>query len=259
MDPIDATDELSEKIKNNLIKAVQVIPGLIQGGVDIIYDKKTERYAVLEINTRPSISNHLYPVKGNAHKIPKAIIDHYFPETIGNYLSETTPKYYFDYIFVKDYLLNNRLKNFTLRSHPYEPNLISKTIEFQSRKDLTELKQMIRNNFHKLMFNGEMNQISLNKFELIIAGNNQDIEYFIDQIKSEKYITKVQSKNYHGPVKIGFSFNDKYKGGTLLGENNTEEKIRELEEEIIQMKNSRVWKITSPLRKLIKKSKKVNT
>ncbi len=262
-DPIDATDELSEELKDNLVKAVQAIPGLTQGGIDIIYDKKTERYAILEINTKPSIRNHLFPIKGNAHEIPKAIIDYYFPETEGNYLSERTPKYYFDYLFVTEYLLNNRLKKFTLPSHPYEPNLISKIIRFQSGYDLTKLKNLIRRNFHKLKFNGEMNLIDTNKYELIVAGNYQDVEQFIDFLKSKKFINNVEDESFQGGVRLGYTFNNKYpeyNAVTLMNENELlssieekSKKIKELENEINQLKNSKSWNVTAPLRKLSRK------
>ncbi|RHW35509.1 ATP-grasp domain-containing protein [Oceanobacillus profundus] len=274
-DPIDATHELSEDLKENLVKAVQAIPGLIQGGVDVIYDKESGRYAILEINTKPSIRNHLYPIKGNAHEIPKSIIDYYFPETKGKYLSETTPKYYFDYSFVKEYLQNNRLKKFTLPTHPYEPNLISKLITFQSDHELAKLKQMIRTNFHKLKFNGEMNLISTDQYEIILAGNYQDVEQFIDFLKSKKFISNVQNEHYQGGVRVGYSFNYKPSEeetvtdaeGTsslspieekdiLASIEEKDKRIKELENEIIQLKNSKSWTVTAPLRKLSKKLNK---
>ncbi|WP_164218463.1 ATP-grasp domain-containing protein [Virgibacillus sp. YIM 98842] len=258
-DPIDATDELPEEIKNNLVKAVKAIPGLIQGGVDVIYDKKTGRYAILEINTKPSIRNHLYPIKGNAHEIPKAIIDYYFPETKGNYLSKTTPKYYFDYLFVTKYIRNNRLEKFTLPPHPYEPNLDSKLISFKSNKELTRVKQLIRSTFHKLKFNGEMNLIRSGEYELIVAGNYQDIDFFIDKLRSNRLLSEVQFYNYAGPVRIGFTFNNKSMSDPLrlIEENeNLNKKVKQLEKELNQLKNSKSWKITSPLRKLKRKREK---
>lgn len=273
-DPIDATDELPKELRDNLVKAVQAIPGLIQGGVDVIYDKKSERYAILEINTKPSIRNHLFPIKGKAHEIPKAVIDYYFPETKGKYLSETTPKYYFEYAYVKEDLLNNRLKKFTLPSHPYEPNLISKLIKFQSDHELTKLKKMIRTNFHKLKFNGELNLIDTDKYELIVAGNYQDVEQFIDFLKSKKFISNVKEESYQGGVKLGYTFNYKHfedNSDTPTEENSVssieeknilssikekDKKIEELEKEITQLKNSKSWTVTAPLRKLNRKLNK---
>src|SRR5690625_2525513 len=200
-DPIDATHELTEDLKENLVRAVKAIPGLIQGGVDVMYDKSSGRYAILEINTKPSIRNHLFPLQGKAHEIPKAMIDYYFPKTKGKYLSDTTPKYYFDYSVVKEHIQNNRLKNLALPNYPYEPNLTSKKITFKSENDIKNIKQMLRRNFHKLKFNGEMTPIDINKYELTIAGNYQDIAYFIDVLKSKRFITDVQHEDYDGGIR----------------------------------------------------------
>lgn len=255
-DPIDATDELSEELKKNLVKAVQAIPGLIQGGVDVIYDRETGKYAILEINTKPSIRNHLFPIKGNAHEIPKTIIDYYFPETVGKYLNDTTPKYYFDYLFVKEYLQNNRLKKFTLPKHPYEPNLISKLIKFESDRDLTRLKRMIRNNFQKFKFNGELILSGTDKYKIIVAGNYQDVEYFIEYLKGRKYIRNVTDEEFSGGVRIGFTFKNKHIENPMGLIEEKDNKIKELENEIKQIKNSNSWKLTAPLRKLMSKVRK---
>ena len=249
-DPIDATQELPEDVKKDLVQAVKSVPGLLQGGVDVIYDKSTGRHAVLEINTRPSIRNHLYPIKGKAHPIPRAIIDYYFPETTGIDYSETTPRYYFDYVFVKEHILNNRLKSFTLPDHPYEPNLISRKIEFYSKQEIDKLQKFVRRRFHKMLFNGELNLVKKNRYEITIAGNSQDVAYFIDQLKSKKYISKVKESPYTKPIRVGFTFNDHYIGDSkmLKKVSQKDKEIRKLKKEITKMKDSKSWKLTAPLR-----------
>src|SRR5699024_884134 len=54
-DPIDITDQLTLHIKDIAIKAVNSIPGLIQGGVDVIVDNNDNVRAVLEINEQPGL------------------------------------------------------------------------------------------------------------------------------------------------------------------------------------------------------------
>lgn len=257
-DPIDATDDLPEDFKKNLVKAVEAIPGLIQAGVDVIYNKRTEEYAILKIISKPSIKNHLFPLKGKSRNIPKAIIDYYFPETIGKYLSDTTPKYFFDYLFVKEYLQNNRVKKFTLPDHPYEPNLISKLIKFESDMDLNKVKRMIRKKFHKFKFNGEMNLSNENKYEIIVAGNYQDVERFIDSLKEKKYIKNVEDENFFGGVRIGFTFNYKQMENSKVLLKEKDRKIKELEKRIKQIENSKSWRLTAPLRTIVSKIKKYN-
>ncbi|MCG7333031.1 ATP-grasp domain-containing protein [Salinicoccus roseus] len=276
-DPIDATEELTEDLKKNLIRAVNSIPGLIQGGVDVIYDKRSQNYAILEINTKPSIRNHLFPISGKAHEIPKAMIDYYFPETKGKYLSTTTPKYYFDYMVVKEHIQNNKLKNLTLPSHPYEPNLVGKLFTFTSSTNVINLRQMIRRYFHKFKFNGEMKRIDSNQYVLIFAGNYQDIKEFINLLKSRKSIENAYLEDYNEGIRLGFTFEDNYQEKSQISNSrrnsvrrekkfntsNDDKKIKnykkalsELEKEIEEIKRSKSWKITAPMRKLRKKLKK---
>ena len=82
---VDVTDLFSDEMKNNLIKVIGALPGMIQGEVEFHYDQDTEDYSIYAINGRPGIRNYLYPIHGEARPIPKAIIDYYFPETKGNY------------------------------------------------------------------------------------------------------------------------------------------------------------------------------
>ncbi|MFC4025030.1 hypothetical protein ACFOUV_14645 [Oceanobacillus longus] len=249
-DAIDATDELPDHLNNDLVKAVKAIPGLTQAGVEVVYNKEKGDYLILGINTNPSIKNHLFPIKGNAHLIPKAIIDYYFPETKDNYLNQTTPKYYFDFHFVKDYLLNNRLEMFTIPSYPYEPNLNSKKIKFNSEIDLLKIDRMIQNVFHQYNFNGELSLVSFNEYELSVAGNYQDIANFIDDLSSKQEISNLASEDYNGPIRIGYTFNNEVTDSKDLAK-----EIANLKREKEMLINSKSWKITAPLRKIFNKIK----
>lgn len=83
-DPIDVTDELPNSIKEIAIKAINAIPGLYHGGVDIIVNEHLppeEGAVVIELNPTAQIGGILYPIQGKARDIPAAIIDYYFPET----------------------------------------------------------------------------------------------------------------------------------------------------------------------------------
>src|SRR5699024_7489480 len=99
-DAVNVTDKLSSKMKELAISAVKAIPGLPHGGVDMLIDLENDEGIVNEVNSRAQISNHVFPVKGEAVDIPKMIIDYYFPETKGNYVSNIP--YYYDYKPVLD-------------------------------------------------------------------------------------------------------------------------------------------------------------
>src|SRR5699024_10713414 len=80
-DSVDVTHELSDNIKRIAISAVNAIPDLIYAGVDMLVNLEEDTGVVNEVNSKPQISNHVFPVEGSAVDIPKKIIDFYFPET----------------------------------------------------------------------------------------------------------------------------------------------------------------------------------
>ncbi|MEN2466410.1 acylphosphatase [Ornithinibacillus sp. JPR2-1] len=93
-DPIEATDELSEGVRQIAVDAFKALPDIPHGGVDIIVDPVSkDKGVVLEINATAEIGFHLFPLRGKAKDVPGAIIDYYFPETVGKPRSN----FYFDY------------------------------------------------------------------------------------------------------------------------------------------------------------------
>ena len=279
-DPVDVTDIFSDAMKNKLVKITDFLPGLIQCEVEFLYDENTEDYSIFAINGRPGIRNYLYPMQGEARPVPKAIIDYYFPETKGEYLSDTTPKYYFDYEVVNDDLRNNRLSKIVLPEHRYEPNLVSKSISFQSDYNISKLKKIMRDYFIRLKFDGEFNVMNNSRFELIIVGNYQDAYYFYDHLNTKKYLKNITMTDHDGGVNVGYKFNDlrtdisdtppKPSGAAKAVKNKSsrqiqaykkkvrqrDDRIKALEREIEDLKKSQSWKITAPVRKIKSKLRK---
>ena len=113
-DPIDVTDELSPEITNIALKAVKAVPGLAQCGLDMIVDKKNNSGVVIELNSKPMLGLHLFPVEGRARDVSKAIIDYYFPETINIEKSNL----YFDFDRIIKILKDNIAKSVTVSPTP---------------------------------------------------------------------------------------------------------------------------------------------
>src|SRR5699024_8027905 len=63
-DPVDATDELSLKAKSIAVRALNAIPEIPQGGVDVMVNHDTGDVIVLEINSRANIRLNLFPMEG---------------------------------------------------------------------------------------------------------------------------------------------------------------------------------------------------
>ncbi len=86
-DSIDLTDAAHPELKKIAVKAINAIPGLAYGGVDLmsnrdISKKPTKKsYVILEINSSPGISMHYNPIEGKTRDVAKDVIDILFPET----------------------------------------------------------------------------------------------------------------------------------------------------------------------------------
>src|SRR5699024_7332667 len=68
-DPIDVTDSISDGIKKLAIQAIQAVPGLTHGGVDIIENTSDNNDVpgfIIEINATAQIGGILFPLEGKA-------------------------------------------------------------------------------------------------------------------------------------------------------------------------------------------------
>lgn len=92
----DATDDAPAIVSQTAIKAAQAI-GLNITGVDILYDEKTEKAYVLELNDQPGVDIHHFPVSGSVQNVATDIVD-YILRANNNQLDQkiTTKKYNFE-------------------------------------------------------------------------------------------------------------------------------------------------------------------
>src|SRR5699024_7700379 len=63
-DSIDTTEDLTPELKQIAINAGKAIPGLAHYGVDMIVDLERNTGTILEVNTRPGLGGHMFPVIG---------------------------------------------------------------------------------------------------------------------------------------------------------------------------------------------------
>ncbi|MDR7855943.1 CapA family protein [Tissierella sp.] len=80
-DSLDITDEIHPFYKEIAVKAANSIPSLFVVGVDIIADNlfqepQKNRYAILEVNTRPGIGGHHFPMYGKPRNVAKDIVEY---------------------------------------------------------------------------------------------------------------------------------------------------------------------------------------
>lgn len=205
-DVIGAMDELSDVLKNSLVEAVNVIPGLVQCEVEVIYDKNTDNYSIVNMKSKPGILNYLFPIHGEASPVPKAIVDYCFPDTKDKYLNDTTFKFFFDYENVHDQLRNNRLSQIVLPKHRYEPNMKAKVIKFNSSIGSKIINKIMKQYFMKFRFDGEVTAHEDDLYKLIIAGNYIDVAFFMDHLNEDERFQHIDDFDYDGGVRIGYTF-----------------------------------------------------
>lgn len=203
-DPIDITEELSPEIKNIAVRAVEAIPGITHGGVDIIVDKNRSSGVVLEVNSRPSITGHLFPMEGKARNIPKEIIDHYFPETQANY---EQPLYYFDFKHVYELFLNRSAKEFTIPDVPKGPLEATRFVitgNFSKRN----YENWVRKHANKLDLHGYIKRLERNKISLVVSGSLSSVnklrEVINNNVPPNNKVESIIEKSRKTPIKIGF-------------------------------------------------------
>lgn len=258
-DSRDVTDNLTEEIKNIAVRATKAIPGLVQAGIDIIVDEKNNTGVVIEINSRPSIRNHLFPMEGKARDIPKAIIDFYFPETKGIKTNEQRPLFYFGLKDIHRAFRRGLAKEFVVPKMPTD-NLVSLRIEITGDSNMLNHGEWVRNHAKKLGINGSIKYLRNNKTVLIVAGSTKSIEEFKKIIKSkimkEHEITTFSESIYNKPIKIGFQVIGQGKRKRKKKMKSTKNsKIKKLKKErdfykreYYKIKKSRSWRITKPMR-----------
>lgn len=70
----DATENISQEIKDVAVKATKAI-GMVIAGVDIICERSSKKPYILELNDTPGIDIHHYPYAGNSQNVANDIVE----------------------------------------------------------------------------------------------------------------------------------------------------------------------------------------
>lgn len=205
-DSIDATSELSEEVKQIAVDALKSLPNMANAGVDVIVDPESNKKGViLEINATAEIAFHPFPLIGEGRDVPAAIIDYYFPETIGREKS----KYYFDYNSILGPLKTWAAEEVTV-SNP--PNGFTNGKKYIVTGKILKVGYMswIRRQALKRNLIGYAQKIGKDKLEVVVAGKEKEkVDKFMNLCKKgskKSRVDEVRSQNYEldQPMKIGF-------------------------------------------------------
>lgn len=202
-DPIDITDQLTLHIKDIAIKAVNSIPGLIQGGVDVIVDNNDNVRAVLEINEQPGLGGHLFPVKGRARDIPKELIDFYFPETIDLEKSSL----YFNFAKVLEPLKDNIINSVKV-SPAQIGEIFAKKYIVSGTVQKVGYRKWIKSKATKQNLSGFAKNLKNGKVVVVVAGTVEkqvkEFRKYCEIGPAKAKVENVKRKNWQKPIKSGF-------------------------------------------------------
>ncbi|WP_416147712.1 acylphosphatase [Salipaludibacillus sp. HK11] len=205
-DPIDVTDDISDELKQIAIDAAKSIPGLVQCGVDMIIDQDKGTGVVLEVNSRPHITAHLFPMEGKARDIPKHVVDYYFPETKQAEFN-TNVAFYFDFKTIFDALNRGVCEEFTVPKIP-EGELTSTRFRIKGERLNEAYQKWVRGQALKLNLHGYVKKLTNGETSIVVSGPNDSITKFRDIVKKQSpnksKVKAVDEKNWDKPVRIGF-------------------------------------------------------
>lgn len=225
-DSRDVTDDLTDEIKDIAVRATQAIPGLLQAGLDVMVNKEKNKAMVIEINARPSIRNHLYPMIGKARDIPKEIVDFYFPNTKNKRINSNNVLFYFELKAINDIFRKGLTKEITVPKIP-EGDLKASKFSIQEVRFTTELKKVIENEVKLNNLHGYMNVIEQkDKMDIVVAGNILNLEKFKKALDS--YLKKtnkninITEKEYSSPIKLGFEIKRNFSSRVKKSDSDTE-------------------------------------
>src|SRR5699024_2917122 len=257
-DPIDVLDSLSAEMKQLAVDALNAIPGLTHGAVDLMIETTTEgkeKGFIIELNPTAQLGGILFPLKGTPRDVPKAIIDYYFPETKGVYRSAN--HMYIDFKKILIPLYNN------LATKIVVPNISIN--QFQSKKltitglfkDLDDKRKIKGYALQNNLF-GLINEMEKETVEVIIAGKKTDLTNFEKSITEILALKIIDVKEWNKPLKASFQLKDgnhtfvkkiNAQRNQLVTLQREEARLQKRHE---QMLSSTSWRITAPIRRLTK-------
>src|SRR5690625_2038000 len=204
-DPIDVTDQLTDEMKDIALEATQAIEGLGISGLDMLVNEETKTCVVLEINTKPMIGLHMYPIIGQARDISSPIIDYYFPKTKHTKKSNL----FFDFDAALSPIRNYLTNELTLAPIKNPEPLKSKQFLIKGEELTPSFRSVVRHKALELSLHGQMKEIKNNKqISIVVADSVVDnlvkFSTYIKKISVTYSISSVKELEWDRPIPLGF-------------------------------------------------------
>lgn len=201
-DPIDVTDEIPGYVRDLAIQAVQAVPGLPGGGVDILVNEKEKRACVIEINGAPQLGMHLFPIKGQARDVVGAILDDVFPEAKPRSQSVALV---INFSEIQQILDSGAVTQVTVSPYP-QGELKALRLIVSGKVQGVGFRRWVHKKATSLKISGHVQNLDNGDVELVVAGNVNCIEEFKTSLaKTKKFpIKKISESSWNKPICIGF-------------------------------------------------------
>lgn len=202
VDLYDITDTIGAQVKEMAVNTIRSLPDMEHGSIDMLYDGK-EAY-VLEVNSSANISLHMFPTEGKPRNVMAAIVDHYFPETIG----KATVHYnmYFDYLDIANVLKKNYTNYIQVRSLG-EQEIVGKKLIISGQFDYNKYSDWVMKQATDHGLYGIIQKQSNNATLMIANKDENKIIDFIDVLKrgpKNTIIHDVKISHWNREINNGF-------------------------------------------------------
>lgn len=276
-EPIDVTEELTPKMREAASNATKAVPNLPQCGVDMMVNKENNTCVIIELNTRPGIGAHLFPMEGTAKDIPKAIIDFYFPETIGKRAEFKSGTFYFDFDTIYNVLISGVTNKVIVPELPDDSTIV-RAFAISGKVQGVGYRKWIQRHALALGLYGFVENLANENVCVVIAGVQTQVDKFVHKLNTDSppkaKVKSVEEAEWKEPLKIGFEIRDRFSEenfNTLKKEyrevvienqvlsksiNKVEKEKKKVEKRLRSIEQSRIWRYSRYLGRLIKKGDK---
>ncbi|QQK74197.1 hypothetical protein HUG15_00235 [Salicibibacter cibarius] len=202
---VDCTQSVDPKFKKYAIKALNAIPGLPTGSIDMVINEEKNEGIVNEINTKGEIMMHVFPFEGRAIDVPKHLLDFYFPNS-----DSRNEKFYFEFKPIKDLLFNGYADQISIPMIPKEIQY-QKNFTIKGKHLGPRYLRLLKKQAVKLYLIGSINPVSKKWLEIKAIGSQEKINQFekvINTLGTKKSktedVTATQFEEFEGNSNISF-------------------------------------------------------
>jgi len=257
-DPVSVTDELPQEVKDTAVSALQAIPGLVHGAVDLIVDSRkvvSEAATIIELNATAQLGGLLFPVAGKSSDVPAAIIDYYFPETKDVNVDKT--KLYFDFVDVLSPLNSSSAKSTQVTPMP-KGKVYSKKYTVTGDVQNMGYHMGLRKQAFERYLSGLVMKQENGDIEVVVAGTDpamvDDFKEGLLEDPERAEVESIQESQWDSPMKVGFEIRADLKtqaddiSKLIQDIELTEHALKQAEYQQQNFYKSLSWRATAPIR-----------